>query len=467
MFMQRAYPSGQLNTSAFREAVQWKKKNSSQEKAVSELWEFVGPLNTGGRITDVEIPLNDTNTYYVGTASGGIFKTIDGGATFNPIFDDQEILSIGDMQLSKTNPNTIWVGTGEVNAGGGSLAYDGDGVYRSTDAGMSWEPRGLPNVGSVGKVLIDPNDDNTIFVGAMGPLFKNDPNRGVYKTTDGGASWNQVLFISDKTGVIDMAIHPTNGAIVYAAAWQRERRPNNRIYGGEESGLYKSIDGGLTWTQMTSGLPSQGAQKGRISITISESNPAVLYARYADAIGNIQGVYRSADGGESWETRNSSQLTNVGFHWWFRGIYVDPTNEDIIYNVDFRVQKSTDGGQSWSNSFSNVHVDQHAMAFSPNNPQNILLGNDGGLYESQNGGNTSLKYTTLPITQLYRFHVDAQDDSKIYAGAQDNNTIRTTTGDTDNWNPIYGGDGFQPLVDPNNTNVIYACLLYTSPSPRD
>ena len=207
---------------------------------------------------------------------------------------------------------------------------------------------------------------------------------------------------------------------------------------------------------MTSGLPSQGAQKGRISITISESNPAVLYARYADALGNIQGVYRSSDGGESWETRNSSQLTNVGFHWWFRGIYVDPTNENIIYNVDFRVQKSTDGGQSWSNSFSNAHVDQHAMAFSPNNPQNILLGNDGGLYESQNGGNTSFKYTTLPITQLYRFHVDAQDDSKIYAGAQDNNTIRTTTGDTDNWNPIYGGDGFQPLVDPNNTNVIYA-----------
>ena len=175
-------------------------------------------------------------------------------------------------------------------------------------------------------------------------------------------------------------------AIVYAAAWQRERRPNNRIYGGEESGLYKSIDGGLTWTQMTNGLPTQGTQKGRISISISESNPAVLYARYVDATGNIQGVYRSADGGDSWETRNSSQLTNVGFHWWFRGIYIDPTNEDVIYNVDFRVQKSTDGGQSWSTSFSNVHVDQHAMAFSPNNPQNILLGNDGGLYESQNGG---------------------------------------------------------------------------------
>ena len=456
MFMSRAYPSGEINTSAFAQAVQWKKKNSSQNKASTELWQFVGPLNTGGRITDVEIPLNDANTYYVGTASGGIFKTIDGGSTFNPIFDDQEILSIGDMQLSKNNPSTIWVGTGEVNAGGGSLAYDGDGVYRSTDGGLSWESRGLPGVGSIGKVLIAPNDDNTIFVGAMGPLFKNDPNRGVYKTTDGGDSWEQVLFISDKTGIIDMAIHPTNAAIVYAAAWQRERTPSNRTYGGEESGLYKSIDGGLTWSQMTSGLPTQGAQKGRISISISESNPLVLYARYADAIGNIQGVYRSADGGESWETRNSAQLTDVGFHWWFRGIYIDPTNEDIIYNVDFRVQKSTDGGQSWSNSFSNVHVDQHAMAFSPKNPQNILLGNDGGLYETQNGGNTSLKYNTLPITQLYRFHVDAQDQNKIYAGSQDNNTIRTTTADTDNWNAIFGGDGFQPLVDPENTNVIYA-----------
>ena len=456
MFMQRAYPSGQLKTSAYREAVQWKKQNLAQRQVINEVWEFVGPLNTGGRVTDIEIPVNDPNTYYVGAASGGIFKTIDGGGTFNPIFDDQEMLSIGDIELSRNNPSTIWVGTGEVNAGGGSLAYDGDGIYRSTDAGMNWESRGLPNVGSIGKVLIDPTTDDTVFVAAMGPLFKNDPNRGVYKTTDGGASWSQVLFISDVTGIIDMAMHPSDGNIIYAAAWQRERRPTNRIYGGEESGLYRSMDGGLTWLEMTNGLPVLGSQKGRISIAISESNPNVLYTRYADAIGNIQGVYRSNDGGDSWQTQNSSQLINVGFHWWFRGIYIDPTNEDIIYNVDFQVQKSTNGGQSWSSSFGNVHVDQHAMAFSPNNSETILLGNDGGLYQSENGGNSSSKFSTLPITQLYRFHVDAQDDNKIYAGAQDNNTIRTTTGQTDNWNPIFGGDGFQPLVDPTNTNVIYA-----------
>ncbi|MFT4673204.1 MAG: photosystem II stability/assembly factor-like uncharacterized protein [Saprospiraceae bacterium] len=456
MFMQRAYPSGQLKKSAYREAVQWKKQNLAQRQVMTEVWEFVGPLNTGGRVTDIEIPVNDANTYYVGAASGGIFKTIDGGTTFNPIFDDQEMLSIGDMELSKNNPNTIWVGTGEVNAGGGSLAYDGDGVYRSTDAGMNWESRGLPNVGSIGKVLIDPTTDDTVFVAAMGPLFKNDPNRGVYKTTDGGASWNQVLFISDVTGIIDMAMHPSDGNIIYAAAWQRERSPTNRIYGGEESGLYRSLDGGSTWSEMTNGLPVLGSEKGRISIAISQSNPTVLYTRYADATGNIQGVYRSEDGGDSWENRNSSQLTNVGFHWWFRGIYIDPTNENIIYNVDFQVQKSTNGGASWSSSFGNVHVDQHAMAFSPTNPDTILLGNDGGLYQSENGGNSSLKFSTLPITQLYRLHVDAQDNNKIYAGAQDNNTIRTTTGETDNWSAIFGGDGFQPLVDPSNTNVIYA-----------
>jgi photosystem II stability/assembly factor-like uncharacterized protein len=456
MFMQRAYPSGQLKTSAYREASQWKKQNLAQRQSLMEVWEFVGPLNTGGRVTDIEIPVNDANTYYVGAASGGIFKTIDGGITFNPIFDGQEMLSIGDMELSKNNPNTIWVGTGEVNAGGGSLAYDGDGVYHSTDGGMNWESNGLPNVGSIGKILIDPNDDDTVYVGAMGPLFKNDSNRGVYKTTDGGENWEKIFFIADDVGIIDMAMHPTNGDILYAVGWKRIRTPQNRIYGGIGSGIYRSTDGGENWAVLINGLPVDQENIGRISIDISQSNPNVLYSRIVDTSGNILGVFRTNDGGDFWQERNSSQLTNVGFHWWFRGIYIDPTNENVIYNVDFEVQKSTDGGQNWSDSFENAHVDQHAMAFSPTNPNNILLGNDGGLYVSENGGDSSLKFTSLPITQLYRFHVDAQDDNKIYAGAQDNNTIRTTTGDTNNWNAIFGGDGFQPLVDPSNSNVIYA-----------
>jgi photosystem II stability/assembly factor-like uncharacterized protein len=456
MFLQRAYPNGEIKPEAYREAIQWKKHQLGLQGNQLNVWEFAGPLNIGGRITDVEIPIDNANTYYVGAASGGIFKTTDGGSTWLPIFDEMDMLSIGDMEISKNNTNHIWVGTGEVNAGGGSLVYDGDGVYKSEDAGATWESKGLPNIGSVGKIVIDPNNEDRILVAAMGPLFKNDNNRGVYRTQDGGTSWEQVLFVSDVTGAIDMAMHPTNGDIVYAAMWERMRRPENTTFGGATSGLYRSTNGGDTWTEMTAGLPSAASEKGRISIDISQSNPNVLYARYVDAVGSIQGVYRSQDGGDSWQEQNSNQLQNVGFHWWFRGIFVDPTDENTIYNVDFIVQKSTDGGASWTTAFPNVHVDQHALAFNTSAAGEVLLGNDGGLYYSTDDGATSTKDVTLPITQLYRLYIDPQNEDKVYAGAQDNSTMRTTTGDISNWNIINGGDGFQPLVDANDTNIIYA-----------
>ena len=221
MFDQRAYPTGEIKSSAYREAIQWKKALLQQRSVVGNSWEFVGPVNIGGRITDIEIPSNEADTYYVGAASGGIFKTTDAGSSWTPIFDEQEMLSIGDIEISEVDNDVVWVGTGEVNAGGGSLAYDGDGIYKSEDGGLSWQAKGLPDIGSVGKILIDPGDENTIFVGAMGPLFRNDSNRGVYRSTDGGSSWEQKLFVSDSTGIIDMAIHPSNGNIVYAVAWER------------------------------------------------------------------------------------------------------------------------------------------------------------------------------------------------------------------------------------------------------
>ena len=456
MFMQRAYPTGKIKTEAYKEAIQWKRQQS--RTGGEDFWEFVGPINIGGRITDIEIPINDEQTYYVGAASGGIFKTTDAGANWTPIFDEQEMLSIGDIAISKNNPSLVWVGTGEVNAGGGSLAYDGDGIYKSTDGGENWEVKGVPDVGSISKIVMDPNDDDVVYVGAMGPLFENDNNRGVYRSLDGGDTWEQKLFVSDSTGIIDMVIHPANGDIIYAAAWERIRRPQYRQYGGETSGIYRSLDGGDNWTELTNGLPTVPSEKGRISLAISESNPNVLYARYADANGSIQGVYRTSDGGNTWVSRNSASLTNIGFHWWFRGIVVDPTDENTIYNVDFEVQKSTDGGNTWFDVFQNVHVDQHALAFNPNDPQEVLLGNDGGFYKSTNGGTNWTKDETLPITQLYRVFVENQD--RIYAGAQDNSTMRTLSGSTDDWGIIYGGDGFQPLVDPNNTNVIYALSQY-------
>lgn len=453
MFMQRAYPTGQIKTEAYKEAIQWKRNRS---QVVGNAWEFVGPVNIGGRITDIEIPIDNSQTYYVGAASGGVFKTTNAGDNWNPIFDGQEMLSIGDIAISKNNTDLLWVGTGEVNAGGGSLAYDGDGIYKSTDGGTTWEVKGLPDVGSISKIVIDPNDDDVILVGGMGPLFRNDSNRGVYKSIDGGDTWEQKLFVSDSTGIIDMAIHPLNGDIIYAASWERIRRPQFRQYGGETSRIYRSTDGGENWSELTNGLPSIPSQKGRISIDISQSNPNVLYARYANASGSIQGVYRTSDGGNTWVERNSSALQNVGFHWWFRGIVIDPTNEDIIYNVDFIVQKSIDGGQTWSSSFAGVHVDQHALAFNANNPGQVLLGNDGGLYISENNGVSYAKDLTLPITQFYRMYVDENNENNVIGGTQDNSTPRTLTGASDNWEILYGGDGFQPLIDPTNSNTIYA-----------
>ncbi len=459
LFMQRAYPLEEIKAGAYEDGKLWRKENL-QNRNSNLLWEFAGPTNIGGRITDIEIAPLIQDTYYVGAASGGIFKTTNAGASWVPIFDDQPFLSIGDIELSQNESDLVWVGTGEPNAGGGSLAYDGDGVYKSEDGGISWENKGLSNVGSIGKVKIDPNNDERIYVAAMGPLFRKDNNRGVYRTTNGGEDWEQVLFVSDSTGVIDMAIHPTNGDIVYATSWERIRRPNARQYGGETSGIYRTTNGGNSWVELTNGLPALPAQKGRISIDISKSNPNVLYAMYADAIGNVQGVYKTTNGGDNWTQVNSNQLVDVGFHWWFEGIFVDPADENTIFYLGLTVQKSTNGGSSWFNSFPDVHVDQHALAFNPSVSGEVLLGNDGGFYKSNNDGVSSIKDLTLPITQFYRFHVDFQNPEKIYGGAQDNSTMRTTTGNLNDWVIINGGDGFQPLVDPTNTNVIYALSQY-------
>ncbi len=464
-FMQRAFPYGEINhemyMSSQKKAMGLKRENRVQKE--DAVWELAGPLNIGGRITDVEMPGNDLQTIYIGAASGGVFKSSDVGNNWEAIFDEALSLSIGDIDISASNPEVIYVGTGEANAGGGSMAYDGVGVYKSEDGGNSWDFVGLEASRNIGRLVVHPEDPDIVYVAAMGNLFANSSERGVFKTEDGGQNWQNVLYVSDSTGAIDIVIHPENPEILYAALWERVRRPDRRSYGGPTCGIYKTIDAGGTWEELSSGLPSPSANVGRIGIDISQSEPNKLYAVYADKTGYFDGVYKTVNDGETWSQTNDGSLANAfqSYGWWFGRISVDPTDPDVAYVIGFDIYKTSNGGNSYSNiSTSNVHVDQHAVFSHPLNPDFLALGNDGGLYISQNGGNSWSWKNNLPITQFYTCEVDNQFPERIYGGTQDNGTNRTMTGNTDDWESIYWGDGFYVLVDPQNNNYVYAEYQY-------
>ncbi|NQT76690.1 MAG: T9SS type A sorting domain-containing protein [Bacteroidetes bacterium] len=461
-FKQRAFPHGEINYDAYK--VAYKQAHAMEKedetRKYTANWNFAGPLNLGGRLSAVAMHPTELSTIYVGAASGGIFKSINDGTSWTPIFDEAMSLSIGDIEIAPSNPDVLYVGTGESNAGGGSLAYDGFGVYRSSDGGGSWEHLGLEEIGSVGRVMIHPQDEDVVFVAAMGRLFSNNPDRGIFRTTDGGASWEKVLYISDSTGGIDLVMDPGNPEVLYAAMWERIRKPDRRQYGGPTSGIYKTTDGGDSWTELTIGLPNTNI--GRIGIDISASDPNILYAIYADSIGYFAGVYKTFDHGDTWIQTNDASLSNmyVSYGWWFGRIHIDPTNPDIVYPIGFDLYKTSNGGSSWSNISATVHVDQHDLVAHTLEHEKLFLGNDGGLYISNNGGGSWVHLENLPIMQFYTCEVDESFPERLYGGAQDMGTNRTMTGNTDDWYRIYGGDGFYVLVDPLDNTYVYAEYQY-------
>ncbi|MEM9928185.1 MAG: hypothetical protein AAF840_00065, partial [Bacteroidota bacterium] len=457
--LQRLYPYDQIDEVALRKAKDWKQEalqRAAASRGTNQTWELAGPTNIGGRVTDLEMPPNDLNTIYVGSAAGGVFKSDNQGQDWYPIFDDAASLSIGDMALAPSNPNTIYVGTGESNGGGGSLTYDGFGVYRSLNAGDTWEHLGLENVGTIGRVVVHPTQPNTVFVGAMGNLFRKNDERGLYRTQDGGDTWEQVLYLNDSTGVIDVIIHPQNPDIILAATWERSRTVNRISYGGQGSGIYRSADGGATWTEITSGLPTLAAAKGRIALAIAPSAPDTMYASYATASGSQEGFYRSTNGGINWETRSINGITSVGFMWWFGRITVAPDDPEVIYFSGFENHKSNNGGMGWTTIFPDVHVDQHATFIHPLDPNFVLAGNDGGVFLSNNGGSSYQALTGLPITQFYTCAFDFLQPEHLLGGTQDNSSMRTLSGEPDDWEIIFFGDGFYTLVDPGNSDIVYA-----------
>jgi photosystem II stability/assembly factor-like uncharacterized protein len=463
-YAQRAFPRGEINKVAYQEALQYRQQVQSNLRGPSgvEEWEFEGPTNVGGRVTDIEMPSNSLETIYVASASGGIFKTENTGQSWSPIFDDAMSLSIGDMELAPSNNDIIYVGTGEPNAGGGSLAYDGFGIYKTTDGGNNWQHLGLENIGSVGKIEVAPTNPDIALVAAMGDLFGKNPARGIFRTTNGGTDWEQVLFVSDSTGFIDLAMHPTNSNIIFAAAWERIRRPDYRRYSGASSGIYRTTDGGDTWELLTNGLPSLPDEKGRIGLAISPSDPNYVYAYIVHEDGNLTGIFQSTDGGNSWNEVNKNGIGEPGFMWWFGKMYVHPESPKSLIVLSLKVHYIENIGTDpvWETRFEWAHVDQHSIFIHPQNPDLFLAGNDGGIYLSENRGLTYQKLDGLPITQFYRTSMDFQNPEQVYGGAQDNGTMRTLTGDQDDFEFILGGDGFFPLIDPEDSDKIYAESQY-------
>lgn len=444
-----------------------KQANNAEEKTEHYLKDLnisslslrnIGPAITSGRIADFAVHPDNRSTYYVATASGGVWKTSNAGTTYHPIFDQQGSYSIGCITLDPNNSSVIWVGTGE-NNGQRSVGY-GDGVYKSEDDGQSWQHMGLKESEHIGKIVVDPRNSNVVYVAAMGPLWSAGGDRGLYKTTDGGQTWDCVLAIDEHTGVADLIMDPRNPDVLYAAAYQRRRHVFTYVGGGPSSDLYKSEDGGATWRKVNRGLPT--GDKGRIGLAISPANPEVLYAMVEAADG---GTYRSTNRGASWEKR--SDYYEAGLY--YTEIFTHPHDSDILYSMATYNKWSTDGGKSWQPLGEDLkHVDNHALWIDPNDPDYYLAGCDGGIYESFDAARTWVFKANLPVTQFYKVAVDNDEPFyNVYGGTQDNFSLggpsRTTHQhgvDNYQWFVTQGGDGFESQVDPKNPNIVYAQAQY-------
>jgi photosystem II stability/assembly factor-like uncharacterized protein len=461
-YRQRAFPDGEIDRERFHLAVRQQRKLQRQEltRNPNAQWTFQGPMNVGGRITALDVHPDYPDTIWVGAASGGVFRSYDRGQSFASLFDEEETLSIGDLDIAPSDPNIIYIGTGEANAGGGSLAYDGYGIYKSTDGGNNWQHLGLENAGSIGRLEVHPQDPDRVYVAAMGFLFDKNEERGLYRTTDGGTNWERVLYLNDSTGVVDVVLHPEHPDTIYAAAWERKRRPGFYYYGGESSGIYRSYDGGDSWEKLDNGLP--GGEIGRIGLALMPSDPNIIYAQLIDRIGHLIEVYRTQDGGDSWQVAGSSGVSSPGFMWWFGRLFPHPQDPETVYLPSLSLHRTTNGGASWGDVSSGVHVDQHDLYVDPNNPDYMVLGNDGGLYISENGASSWTHMESLPITQFYTCEVDESDPLKRYGGTQDNGTQHSPDGLQDDWVRIWLGDGFRCLVDPEENNYVYVSSQYGS-----
>ena len=411
----------------------------------------IGPAGMSGRVTAIDVITSDPSHIYIGSASGGVWESRNGGVSWKPIFDSQPSLAIGALKVDQNNPDIIWVGTGEGNPR--NSHNSGRGVFKSIDGGRSWSDMGLKDTRLIHRILIDPNDSKTVYVGAMGSAWGDSEERGVFKTTDGGDTWEKILYVDPSTGVGEMVMDPSNPGKLLVAMWEFRRTPWDFTSGGEGSGLYLTYDGGENWKRLTSedGLPK--GDLGRIGLAFAPSQPERVYA-LIEAKKN--GLYRSNDGGHSWSLVSSKNIGNRPFY--YAEIYVDPQNHNRIFNLWSYVSMSEDGGRTFETIMdygNSIHPDHHAFYIHPENPDFIIDGNDGGLNISYDGGKTWTFLGNLPIGQFYHINYDTAYPYNIYGGMQDNGSwvgphkvLRRGGIRNDDWQEIYFGDGFDvvPLL---------------------
>jgi len=420
----------------------------------------IGPAGMSGRVTSIDALHSNPDIIYLGTASGGVWKTENGGSSWLPIFDDQPILNIGAVAIQQSNPSVLWAGTGEGNPRN-SLNLGG-GIYKSLDGGKTWKLKGLEKTSNIHRVIIDPTEPNTVYVAAIGNPYAEHPQRGVYKTTDGGNSWKLILHTNDTSGCAELVMDPSNPNKLIANMWQHRRTPYSFKSGGPGSGLYMTYDGGKTWDKLgkKQGLPE--GDYGRIGITISTNQPKRIYA-LVEATKN--GLYRTDDGGFKWELVNSNAADVTNRPFYFQDIRVDPLNENRLYNINQMISMSEDGGKTFQNviPYSGIHPDHHAFWIHPTNPNLIIDGNDGGIGVSRDRGRNWKFDEQLPVGQFYHISVDNELPYHIMGGMQDNGSWRGPAytwidGGIKNffWDNIWGGDGFDMSPDPQDANWVYA-----------
>jgi photosystem II stability/assembly factor-like uncharacterized protein len=436
---------------------------AAQLPSTGGAWNLLGPSNIGGRVVDLALDPTHPDTLYIATASGGLWRSTDLGATFAPAWPADLTQAMGAVAASPDG--TLYVGTGEPNPGGGSLTYTGTGVYRSTDAGATWTGIGLADSGAIGHIAIDPHNPQRLFVAATGSLFNPGGDRGVYRSDNGGASWTRVLAgATDTTGATEVMFDPGNPQRMFAVMWDHRRQPNLRSYGGVGSGVYRSTDGGNSWQRLDSLVPA-AADLGRIGVGIAPSDPSRMYAivgRGPSSSNFFDGFYISTNGGDTWTRLPDDQKladNQSSYAWWFAKVWVDPRDATHVHVAGIALLTTHSGGKGWKADDHSMHVDQHAMLWDPNHPGRVYLGNDGGVYRSEDDGDGGwFKSQYQPFTQFYSGAISPQDVTRESGGTQDNGSLRSWG--RKGWDEYVGGDGEENLINPTNVNNVFACYQY-------